>query len=219
MEETYRIKEIPSCGYCEWLLHPELCIVTNTSIKIFAMPKPLFLIALIAIVIASSCSSVPDKPTLPNAPASVKAVQDEVKGKKYKVEKAGTHSVFANDKEIEWLEPKKDTSNQLNKFENQIVDDAKSLSLHFVNDTSVTVTIKDKTFNGTYIVNDTTKEDEKPGIKLRISYVDEEFKMGDGPASIVTYTYIVEGISDKSLLLGTPRSMNDKKIVVLMSKQ
>jgi hypothetical protein len=182
------------------------------------MPKPLFLIAVIEIVIASSCSSSTNKPTLPDAPASVKAVQDEIKGKKYKAEKAGTHSVFANDKEIEWLEPKKDTSNQLNKFENQIVDEAIRLQFDFVNDTSVTVIMKDKTYYGTYIINDTTKEDEKPGVKLRISYVDEEFKFGNGPASMVTYTYLVEGIGEKNILVQSPGSMNNKNIVLLMKK-
>jgi hypothetical protein len=150
---------------------------------------------------------------LPEAPASIKAVQDEVKGKKYKAERAGTHSVFENDKEIAWLNPKDE-----DKFEKEIEDESKSLQLEFINDTSVTVIAKDKIYNGTYVVNDTTKEDEKSGIKLRISYVDEEFKFGDGPASLVTYTYLVEGISDKNLLLETPRSMNRRKIVVLMNK-
>jgi hypothetical protein len=175
---------------------------------------PVLAVMSIAIFI-SSCSSKGSKENaMPDAPTSVKAVQDEVKGKKYKAEKAGTHSVFADDKEIQWLEPEKE-----NDFEKKIVDESKSLQLDFVNDTSVIVIMKDKTYNGTYIVNDTTKEDEKPGVKLRISYVDEEFKMGDGPATLVTYTYIVEGINDKNLLLGTPRSMNDRKIVVLMNKQ
>jgi hypothetical protein len=182
------------------------------------MPKLSVLIAAITVVIVSSCSSKSGETALPAAPSSVKAVKDEVKGKKYKAEKAGTHSVFADDKEITWLEMKKDTANQLNKFENQIIGDATSLQLNFTNDTAVTVMMKDKTFNGTYIVNDTTKEDEKPGIKLRISYVDDEFKMGDGPASMVTYTYLVEGISEKSILVQSPRSMNNKNIVLLMKK-
>jgi hypothetical protein len=185
-------------------------------IQTFIMQKIPALAAVSALLFICSCSSKESPAT--QAPSFVKAVQDEIKGKKYKVEKAGTHSVFADDKEIQWLEPKKDDKDQLNKFENQIVADAKSLQLDFVNDTSVTVIIKDKTYSGTYLLNDTTKEDEKPGIKLRISYVDEEFKFGDGPASLVTYTYIVEGVSNKSILLETPRSMNDRKIVVLMNK-
>jgi hypothetical protein len=177
------------------------------------MPKLFVLMAAITVVMASSCSSKSGETALPAAPSSVKAVKDEVKGKKYKAEKAGTHSVFADDKEITWLEPKKE-----NEFEKKIVDEAKTLQFDFVNDTSVTVIMKDKTYNGTYIVNDTTKEDEKAGIKLRISYVDDEFKMGDGPASLVTYTYLVEGIGEKSILVQSPRSMNNKNIVLLMKK-
>jgi hypothetical protein len=177
------------------------------------MSKLPILIAAITIVALNSCSSETNKNSLPEAPASIKAVKDEVKGKKYKAEKAGTHSVFENDKQIKWLEPKKEDD-----FEKKIADESKSLQFDFVNDTAVTVIAKGKTYTGTYAADDIVKEDEKPGIKLRISYVDEEFKFGDGPASMVTYTYLVEGISNKSILLETPRSMNRQKIVVLMNK-
>ena len=169
---------------------------------------------MIIFVMLQACVSKTNSVSQPQPPASVKAVLDELKGEKYKVEKAGTHSVFENDKEIEWLEPKEE-----DKFEKQIADEAKTLQLNFTNDTAVTVTVKDKTYVGTYKADDVVKEDEKPGIKLRISYIDEEFKFGDGPATEVTYTYLVEGISDNSLLLETPRSMNRRKIVVLMNKQ
>lgn len=167
----------------------------------------------ITFVMLNSCSSKTGSDALPVAPASVRAVQDVVKGKKFKAEKAGTRSPFKNDKEIEWFEPEAE-----DKFEKEIADDSKTLQFDFMNDTSVTVVFKDKTYNGTYGVDDNTGEDEKPGIKLRVSYIDEDFKFGDGPASEVTYTYLVEGISDKSLLLETPRSMNRRKIVVLMNK-
>jgi hypothetical protein len=178
------------------------------------MAKLFLSVAAIILVTTNSCSSRTAQNALPEAPASVKAVKDEVKGKKYKVGKAGTHSLISTDKEIQWLEPKKEDA-----FEKEIADESKSLQLDFMNDTLVTVLVKDKTYKGTYAVDDIVKEDEKPGIKIRISYVDEEFKFGDGPASLVTYTYIVEGISDKSLLLETPRSMNRRKIVVLMNRQ
>ncbi len=177
------------------------------------MQNKYFFTAMIISMTLQACDSKTKSISLPQPPASVKAVLDELKGKKYQVEKAGTHSVFENDKGIEWLEPKEE-----NKFEKQIVDEEKTLQLDFVNDTAVTVTAKDKTYSGTYKADDIVKEDEKPGIKLRISYINEEFKFGDGPATEVTYTYLVEGISDKSLLLETPRSMNRRKIVVLMNK-
>jgi hypothetical protein len=177
------------------------------------MQKKYFFVPVVCIVILYSCISKTNSDILPQPPASVKAVLDELKGKKYQAEKAGTHSVFENDKEIEWLNPKKE-----DEFEKKIADEAKTLRLDFVNDTAVTVTVKDKTYSGTYKADNEVKEDEKPGIKLRISYIDEEFKFGDGPATEVTYTYLVEGISDKNLLLETPGSMNRRKIVVLMNK-
>lgn len=168
-----------------------------------------------AVTIIYSCSSGGSTANdFPQPPSTAKAFQDEVKGKKYKVEKAGTHSLISTDKDITWLAPKED-----NKFEKEIVDESKTLQMDFVNDTSITVKWKDKTFNGTYSVDTLNGEDEKPGIKLRVSYVDEEFKFGDGPASRVTYTYIVEGVNEKNILLETPRSMNRRKLVVLMNKQ
>ncbi|MFI5129252.1 MAG: hypothetical protein ACHQFX_04645 [Chitinophagales bacterium] len=173
------------------------------------------LAAAAAVIFIASCSSDGSaKNGLPEKPGSVKSVQDDIKGKKYKTNKVGTHSRFSTDTTIQWLEPKKEEE-----FEKKIVDESRTFQLEFVNDTAVTIMMKDKTYHGTYIVNDTTKEDEKPGVKLRISYFDEEFRLGEGSASMVTYTYVVEGMNDKSLLLQTPRSMNDRKIVVLMNKQ
>ncbi|MEI9810143.1 MAG: hypothetical protein WDO16_21005 [Bacteroidota bacterium] len=178
------------------------------------MQKRSILLSFITIILLNSCSLKKDNAALPAPPASVKAVLDGVKGSKYITEKAGTNSPFKDDKTIQWLEPKKE-----NEFEKKIVDEAKTLQLNFTNNTAVIVSAKDKTYNGTYRADDIQKEDEEPGIKLRISYIDEEFKFGDGPATEVTYTYFVEGIDDKGLLLLTPRSMNNRKIVVLMKKQ
>ena len=186
---------------------------TNLSSKLFIMQKILLLAAIV--VFAASCSSNGSKKNaLPDVPASLKAVQDEIKGQKYKTEKVGIHSLISSDAAVNWLEPKKEEE-----FEKKTVDEVKTFQVNFVNDTSVIVMMKDKTYNGTYAADTVTKEDERPGVKLRISYVDDEFKFGNGPASLVTYTYVVEGIDDKNLLLQTPRSMNDRKIVVLMSKQ
>jgi hypothetical protein len=179
------------------------------------LPMNKILCVAATIIIFSACSSGDSKKGgLPEKPASVKTVQDGVKGKKYITERVGTHGVFSNDSSIQWLEPKKE-----DKFEQEIVNESKTFQLTFVSDTSVTVMMKDKTHNGTYAINDIVNENEKLGIKLRISYVDEEFKFGDGPASKVTYTYLVEGINEKSLLLETPRSMNNRTIVLLMNKQ
>ncbi len=177
------------------------------------MNKLTVLLAVTVIVTAYSCSSKAGKDPLPGPPSTVNAVQSELKGKSYKAQKAGTHTLFANDKSIEWLEPKED-----DKFVKGIVDESISLEFIFLDDSSIVVKTKDKTYDGTYAVDDIVKEDEKPGIKLRISYVDEQFKFGNMPASTVTFTYGVEGINDNSLLLETPRGMNSRKIVVLMNK-
>jgi hypothetical protein len=179
------------------------------------MQRSFLPVVIFIVVNMNSCSSNESRQNLlPAAPSSIKAVLQEVKGKKYKADKAGTHSLIPTDKEIEWLEPKKEDD-----FQKKIVDESKSLELNFINDTSIIVIVKDKMYTGTYSADTVTKENEKPGIKLRISYADEEFRFGDTPASTVTFTYTIEGINDNSLLLETARSMNERKIVVLMKKQ
>jgi hypothetical protein len=160
-----------------------------------------------------SCSSDEvGKNDFPAAPSSMEAVKKALPGASYKAEKAG-YRFLSTDKEIKWLEPKAE-----DKMEKEVVEKVKTTQLHFVNDTACLVEIAGKKYPGTYVVDDTINYEEKPGIKIRISYVDEEFKFGDAPASMVTYTYIVEGISNKKLLLQTPRSLNNKNIIILMSK-
>ena len=170
-------------------------------------------VALIAVVIISCSSAGSKKIAIPDPPTSIASVQETVKGKKFKVERAGTHSLISSDKDIQWLDPK--TENQ---FEKEMADESGTLQFDFKNDTSITFVYKNKSYNGTYAVDDAFGEGDKPGIKIRISYVDEELRFGDGPASKVKATYVVEGISDNSLLLQTPRSMNQRTIVVLMNK-
>ncbi len=176
------------------------------------MQKILYLVAIVALT--SSCTSNNSKKAaMPEPPVSIKAVSETIKGNKYKTEQAGIHSLITTDKEVQWLEPNKEE-----KFEKDMVDESKTLRFDFINDTAVTVAYKGKTYNGSYSVDDVTGENDNTGIKIRVSYVDEQFKFGDGPASKVTYSYIVEGINDKSILLQTPRSMNQRNIVVLMNK-
>ena len=81
------------------------------------MQKILSLIA-IAVFISACSSGGSDKNALPGKPASVKAVQDEIKGKKYKAEKVGMHSLISSDTDVHWMEPKKE-----NDFEKKIVDE------------------------------------------------------------------------------------------------
>jgi hypothetical protein len=176
------------------------------------MQRVSIFVVILGATIFLSCSSNKAGNTLPAAPASVAAVKKILNGTSYKADKAGFR-LFSTDKEIKWLEPKPE-----DKMEKEVVGKVKTTQLNFVNDTSCLVVIAGKDYSGTYVVDDTITYEEKPGIKIRISYVDEEFKFGDGPASMVTYTYIVEGISDKKLLLQTPRSLNSKNIIILMSK-
>jgi len=176
------------------------------------------LIIFLAALFIFSCSE--HKPvSLPAKPGSPGTVKNAIQGKLYKTIKAGTLSPFEMDKKnpYEWTDDMKDTSSM---FRNFFADRMKFI-LHFINDTAVNFMDEGKHIEATYSIDSLIKEDEKPGVKLRISYEDKDnsFNMGDmGPVRL-TYTYIVAGADDKQLLLETPRSYNDRKVIVLMSSE
>lgn len=149
---------------------------------------------------------------LPPRPASVQLVVDMIRGGNYSATRVGTH-FLSTDSTVTWLDPKPGE-----KFEQEIVDEMKTLQLRLNPDSIVTVSYKGKEHTGTYSVDDNPGDDQKPGINLRLTYVDEEFRMGEGPAMKVTYTYVVEGINKDQILLLTPRSMNNKSLIVLFSR-
>ncbi len=121
---------------------------------------------------------------------------------------------MSTDKKIEWF-----GSTSENEMEKKVVGKAISTGFHFLNDTACLVIMEGKNYSATYIVDDEARQDETAGIRIRISYEDNEFSFADGSASMVTYTYLVEGISDKNLLLETPRSLNRKNIILLMNRE
>src|SRR5689334_19790992 len=96
--------------------------------------RKLLTISIAAVIFIGCSSEGGKKPTLPARPASIKAVQDEIRGKNYKTERAGTHGTFSTDTSITWIEPAKE-----NKFEQEVLDESKTFRLNFINDTSVTM--------------------------------------------------------------------------------
>lgn len=174
----------------------------------------LFALAVATLVI--SCSNDKKNETaVPAKPASIDAVKQFVKGKNYQTKRVATVSPFDMDKEnpYEWMDEMKDTSTFFKNYLNERM----SFTLNFVNDTSVVMSDEGKTINGTFRIDNETKEEEKEGIKLRISYADSSMNFPGATGSmIMTSTYLVAGADEKSLLLETPRSYNNRKIAALL---
>ena len=169
-----------------------------------------FICFLMIILSCNNNSSPADASALPGKPGTIESVEASLKGKNFKTINAGTLSPFEMDKDnpYEWQDKMTDSFTKKNLAEQM------SFSLHFLNDTAVTIFDDGQEKQGTYIVDTTTNGDEQPGVKLRIAHM--EFGNGSNDMMKVTYTYPVNGISDKQLLLLTPRDINRRKVVVLM---
>lgn len=178
---------------------------TRASIVVFALT-----------FILQACTAEKVK-SLPPFPTSVKAVQDMVKGKNFTTTATGFYgAITVNDvKEVEWI----DTTKEKEAMVKGVVAETSSFKLKFVNDTAVTVMLKNVTYKGAYKVEDVVNENEQAGIKLRITYVDPSFSFGSTEGMEVTYTYLVKGMDEKSLLLELPREVNRRKIVSLLATE
>ena len=112
-----------------------------------------------------------------------------------------------------------DTKKENNKITKDATAEALDLSLQFINDTAATVFKKGQSFPATFFIDEVTgeQEDETPGIKLHISFIDPDFSFGND-LSKITYTYHVLGLDGKKIMLETPRSINRQKLITLMSE-
>jgi hypothetical protein len=169
--------------------------------------------AISVLIIICSCnnnssSETTASSTLPARPGSIESVQASLKGKNFKAVNAGTVSSFEMDKDnpYEWQDRMQDSTAK------NYMKERMGFRLNFLNDTAVIVFDDNQEKTGTWKI-DTTTEDGMQGMKLRISVMDFTFGNEMMP---VTYTYVINGISDKQLFLLTPRDFNRRKIVVLM---
>lgn len=178
--------------------------------------RSLFSLLTIFAILVSGCASNQPGAT-PPAPANIQAVMDFVKGKKLQTQKAGFYgSLTVNGvKEMNWIDTKKEN----NKITKDATAEALDLSLQFINDTAAIVFKKGQSFPATFFIDEVTgeQEDETPGIKLHISFIDPDFSFGND-LSKITYTYHVLGLDGKKIMLETPRSINRQKLITLMSE-
>ena len=179
------------------------------------------LIVFVCAVLVSACSNN-EKTTVPAAPHSISDVSKAIKGKNYKTISLGILSPFEMDtaNPVNWNIEKEDTS----KFFRDYAVTQLAFTFRFSNDSACTfydVEQKKNVVANYSIDNDASLgyEEEKPGIKIRISYNDSVELGGTKTGSIMTLSYLVRGINDKELLLETGRSFNNRKLVIWMKEE
>jgi len=175
----------------------------------------IFLCTALFISCNSNKTESKQKTETPPSPTGIADVAQILKGKNYSVLQVATISNLQMDKDnpYDWMDGKKDTTAFTRKF----VAERMKLKLNFTNDTAVSFTDEDKVIEAKYKLDTLIGDDENRGIKLRISYMDSSitFPSFTEPRTM-TYTYSVLGINNEGLLLETPRSLNNRKIAVLM---
>ncbi len=205
MEVIYRWQGIPKMAISDYFVLYFSCMKSILSLTPLAL----------SFLVISCSSGTKEIPTLPPPPASVKAVADYIKSNYYDVLKAGFYSNLSiNDKrEIEWV----DTAKEENSVIKKSVRDELLLRLQFGEDSTMSVHKKDTSYAATYKIDDVRdeKEEGQPGIKLRISYRDPSFSFGN-ETPLVTYTWVILGMNEKYLLLQTPQTINQKKLISLL---
>lgn len=182
--------------------------------------------ALFATVILFGCVEN-KKDSLPAKPQDVNSVQALIKGKKYTTQKVGFYSnLTVNEQtDMDWIdiaEKKeqlaKDPNNITAETELKAAEREMKFGVQFVNDTLATVFSNDSNFPATYIIDDVVDDysKDKESVKLRLRYADPSFAFGNEPAMEMTYTFVVDGADDKSLLLQTPRTINRQPLIILL---
>lgn len=175
-----------------------------------------------ALVIAGfiSCSNHEEKQ--PAAPDSISSVQQLITGKTFITNRVGTLSPFATgidkDKPFQWFDEEKNPS----KFMKDYEDDRKKFQLTFVNDTALRISDDGKTWDASYEIDDSTKEEEKPGIRLRLSYEDKENSMsfpGATTPMMLTASYLIAAISGDAMILQAPREFNRQHVILWMKQK
>lgn len=182
--------------------------------------------ALFATVILFGCVEN-KKDSLPAKPQDVNSVQALIKGKKYTTQKVGFYSnLTVNEQtDMDWIdiaEKKeqlaKDPNNITAETELKAAEREMKFGVQFVNDTLATVFSNDANFPATYIIDDVVDDysKDKESVKLRLRYADPLFAFGNEPASEMTFTFLVVGADEKSLLLQTPRTINRQPLISLL---
>lgn len=185
-----------------------------------------YVIALLTTTMLFSCGQ-DKKDSLPVKPQDVNSVKVLIKGKKYTTQKTGFYGTIAVNGEttVNWIdiaEKKKQLAKNANNITAQTeltaAERELKFAVQFVNDTAATVFSNDTSIPATYAVDNIVDDygDGKGGVKIRLTYADPSFSFGNELASEMTFTFLVEGADEKSLLLQTPRTINRQPLISLL---
>lgn len=159
-----------------------------------------------------------EKLSLPPKPGMVNEVLNIIKEKNYSAVKIATLSPFEMDaaNPYTWFDELKDTAS----FTKDFLKENLAMKLQFKNDTGVALIDDNKKTEAIYKLDTAVRDEEKSGIKLRISYPDSSMNFpGITEPMIMTYTFYILGINEKELLLETPRSYNNRKVIILFNSK
>lgn len=177
--------------------------------------------SLLASLLLISCNGKKEA-TIPGPPSSTTAVKEIINGKTFITSRVGTLSAFANgidkEKPFIWLDDEKESD----KFTKDYETERKKFQLVFVNDTTIRITDDGKTWDAVYKLDDAVQEDEKPGIRLRISYEDKEGSMGfPGTTTpmMLTSSYLVAGIGENEMIVEAPRKFNNRPVILWLKRK
>lgn len=190
------------------------------------MQRKNYLIALLATIMLFSCGQ-DKKDSLPAKPQDVNSVKTLIKGKKYTTQKTGFYGTIAVNDEttVNWIdiaEKKKqlakDTNNMTAQTELTAAERELKFAVQFINDTAAKVFLNDESIPATYAVDNIVDDygNGKESVKIRLTYADPSFSFGNEPASEMTFTFLVVGADEKSLLLQTPRTINRQPLISLL---
>jgi hypothetical protein len=163
-----------------------------------------------ALLFLMACSS---KPAMPEAPTTLEATTKMLTGKNWVAVKVGILSPFQTEgkSSYDWLDDMKEPD----EFIKTTLNEMAGLQFKFVSDTLANVSgVKDAPAEQKYAVA-AGEEDDASKVKLEFTYEGPDF-FDNTKKSVMTYSYPVLGISDKALILATPRSVNDRRVVVMM---
>lgn len=149
---------------------------------------------------------------MPGEVTSDQTAANMLKGKKWTVSRTGTLLPFTNDKKsYSWL----DEMETPNEFLGKSLAEMSPIQFTFVNDTLANVTgVPETPLQQTYIVTIDENVDLSVPI-LKLSFDGPSPLEGEGNMRM-TYSYPIYGIDESKMILGTPRSVNERTIVVLM---
>lgn len=176
------------------------------------------IVSLVVFSCLIACSEKKKENILP-APSSVTEITNLIKNKTFSTERIGTLSPFAakmdREKPNRWFDEEK----ELDDFAKEYQIERMKFTLRFVNDTLASITDDGKSWDAVYKIDEEVNNEEKVGVKLRLSYPDKEGAMsfpGATEPMTLTSTFFVAGINANAMVLETPRQFNRSTVVVWM---